>query len=98
MMQYERAGPGLRDGSNSHEGLRASYGHHESQPTPASRRLDETSCLIADIHMPAITGLELYGRLVQAGRRIPTILVTAYPDETRKQRWNRRRKAKHGTA
>ena len=52
----------------------------------ASRRLEETSCLIADIHMPAVTGLELYERLVKEGHMIPTILVTAYPDETTRTR------------
>jgi FixJ family two-component response regulator len=44
-------------------------------------RLDETACLIADIHMPGMTGIELYARLIEAGHEIPTILVTAYPDE-----------------
>jgi FixJ family two-component response regulator len=47
----------------------------------ASRRLDETDCLITDIHMPAMTGLELYARLIELGHKIPTILVTAYSDE-----------------
>ncbi len=47
----------------------------------ASRRLAETACLIADINMPAMTGLDLHRRLIAAGRAIPTILVTAYPDE-----------------
>ena len=47
----------------------------------ASPRLGETACLIADIHMPAMTGLELYRRLIDLGHAIPTILVTAYPDE-----------------
>src|SRR5262245_17129016 len=47
----------------------------------ASPRLGETACLIADIHMPAMTGLELYRHLVGAGRAIPTILVTAYPND-----------------
>ena len=45
----------------------------------ASRRLGETACLIADVHMPAMTGVELYRHLIQAGQPIPTILVTAYP-------------------
>jgi FixJ family two-component response regulator len=31
--------------------------------------------------MPAITGVELYGHLVETGHAIPTILVTAYPDD-----------------
>ncbi len=52
----------------------------------ASRRLEETSCLIADIHMPAMTGVELYARLVEAGQTIPTILVTAYPNEAARAR------------
>ena len=46
----------------------------------ASPRLGETACLIADVHMPAMTGLELHRRLIDIGRAIPTILVTAYPD------------------
>jgi FixJ family two-component response regulator len=44
-------------------------------------RLAETACLIADVHMPAITGLELYRQLMDMGHAIPTILVTAYPDD-----------------
>ena len=46
----------------------------------ASPRLRETACLIADVHMPAMTGLELYKHLIDAGYAIPTILMTAYPD------------------
>jgi FixJ family two-component response regulator len=44
----------------------------------ASRR---TSCLIVDMHMPGMTGLELYGHLVASGTPIPTILITAYADD-----------------
>jgi FixJ family two-component response regulator len=47
----------------------------------ASPRLAETACLIADVHMPAMTGVELYRHLSEAGHAIPTILVTAYPDD-----------------
>jgi FixJ family two-component response regulator len=47
----------------------------------ASPRLVETGCLIADVQMSAITGFELHRRLIAAGYAIPTILVTAYPDE-----------------
>jgi FixJ family two-component response regulator len=52
----------------------------------ASRRLDETACLIADIHMPGMTGVELYACLIEAGHKIPAILVTAYPDEATRAR------------
>ena len=47
----------------------------------ASPQLAETDCLIADVHMPAMTGIELYRHLIDAGRAIPTILVTAYPND-----------------
>src|SRR6267154_3717174 len=47
----------------------------------ASPQLDETACLIADVNMPAMTGIELYRHLIDAGRAIPTILVTAYPND-----------------
>jgi FixJ family two-component response regulator len=40
-----------------------------------------TDCLIVDVQMPGMTGLELHGELVAAGELIPTILITAHPDE-----------------
>ena len=52
----------------------------------ASPRLAETACLIADIHMPAMTGLELRRRLIDAGHAIPTILVTAFPNDVDRAR------------
>ena len=47
----------------------------------ASRFLPETACLVADVHMPGMTGVELHRHLIDAGCAIPTILVTAYPDD-----------------
>ena len=47
----------------------------------ASHRIGETACLIADVNMPAMTGLKLYDHLTEAGHAIPTILVTAYPND-----------------
>jgi FixJ family two-component response regulator len=47
----------------------------------ASPRLHETTCLISDVQMPAMSGLELYRNLIRAGHVIPTILITAYPNE-----------------
>src|SRR5262245_21007161 len=47
----------------------------------ASPRLAEAACLIADVHMPTMTGMELYRHLIKAGRTIPTILLTAYPND-----------------
>ena len=47
----------------------------------ASPQLWVTACLVADIHMPEMTGVELYEHLIERGHAIPTILVTAYPDD-----------------
>jgi len=46
-----------------------------------SEHLTTTDCLIADVQMPGMTGLELHDRLVATGRPIPTILITGHPDE-----------------
>ena len=51
-----------------------------------SSRLAETACLISDVHMPAMTGLELYRRLIDTGHAIPTILVTAFPNDADRAR------------
>lgn len=47
----------------------------------SSSRLDSTSCLIADVQMPGMTGIELHDRLRRSGNIVPTILITAYPDD-----------------
>ena len=46
-----------------------------------SSHVNDTSCLITDIHMPGLTGVELHQRLLSNGSRIPTIFVTGLPDE-----------------
>ena len=46
-----------------------------------SRRLHRVSCLIADMCMPEMTGLELQQHLAASNHAIPTILMTAYLDE-----------------
>jgi len=46
-----------------------------------SSYLDGTSCLVADVQMPGMTGLELHDRLVGSGKTIPTILITAFPND-----------------
>jgi FixJ family two-component response regulator len=40
-----------------------------------------TSCLIADVRMPGMSGLELCRRVVATGNAIPTILMTAFPND-----------------
>lgn len=46
-----------------------------------SQRLHRVFCLIADMRMPKMTGLELHQHLVASNHAISTILMTAYPDE-----------------
>ena len=46
-----------------------------------SPRLKETACLIADVNMSAMSGTELFRHLIQIGHPIPTVLITAYPNE-----------------
>jgi FixJ family two-component response regulator len=43
--------------------------------------LQDTSCLIVDVHMPGMSGLQLQSHLEEVGYRIPIIFITAYPDE-----------------
>ena len=52
----------------------------------ASPLLPQTACLISDVQMPGMTGVELHRHLIDAGYAIPTILVTAYPDEAIRKR------------
>jgi FixJ family two-component response regulator len=52
----------------------------------ASPHLTQTACLVADIHMSAMSGIELHQHLIEAGYAIPTILVTAYPDDVERAR------------
>ena len=41
----------------------------------------DTACLIADVQMPGMSGIELQSHLTAEGHRTPIIFVTAYPDE-----------------
>jgi FixJ family two-component response regulator len=51
-----------------------------------SGRPHSTSCLIADVQMPGMTGLELYDHLVGSGPVVPTIPITAFPNNTDRAR------------
>lgn len=45
-----------------------------------SPRRTEAACLIVDVQMPGMDGLELQERLIALGQRVPIIFITAYPD------------------
>ena len=49
-----------------------------------SHRISDTSCLITDLQMRGLSGIDLQRRLVEEGRGIPIIFITAFPnDKTR---------------
>jgi FixJ family two-component response regulator len=49
-----------------------------------SEDLESTSCVISDLHMPGLNGLDLQDYLAKRGRKTPVILVTAFPDEKKR--------------
>jgi FixJ family two-component response regulator len=51
-----------------------------------SPHLVDTACLIADVQMPAMSGIELYRHLLHEGYPIRIILVTAYPNDVDRAR------------
>jgi FixJ family two-component response regulator len=46
-----------------------------------SSHQDRSSCLITDLQMPGLSGIELQRRLAAQGRQIPIIFVTAFPED-----------------
>ncbi len=47
-----------------------------------SSQLNNTSCVIADVHMPGMSGIELQNLLQTQGHRLPIIFITAFPEES----------------
>lgn len=47
----------------------------------SSGRLHETACLVLDVQMPGLNGLELQSRLITDGHQVPIIFITAFNDE-----------------
>ena len=47
----------------------------------AAANMSHVGCLILDVNMPGMTGLALHRQLVTLGQAIPTILITAKPDD-----------------
>ena len=47
----------------------------------ASDQLGSANCLVLDVRMPGMGGVELLRRLVTSHRKIPVILITAYEEE-----------------
>ena len=47
-----------------------------------SARLDESSCVIADVQMPGMSGLDLLTHMRSHGYTVPFVFITAFPDES----------------
>jgi FixJ family two-component response regulator len=45
-----------------------------------SDRLAETDCLISDVQMPGMNGVELQRELIAQGHHLPIIFLTAFPE------------------
>jgi FixJ family two-component response regulator len=52
----------------------------------SSPRLRETSCLIADVEMPGMSGVELQEYLIARGHKMPMIFITAFPEDRIRER------------
>jgi FixJ family two-component response regulator len=46
-----------------------------------SDRLHDTSCVIADVNMPALSGVDMLILLRSRGYRVPFVFITAFPDK-----------------
>ena len=51
-----------------------------------SGRLHDTACLITDVQMPGMSGVDLQSRLAAEGHCPPVIFVTAYPEAATRER------------
>jgi FixJ family two-component response regulator len=51
-----------------------------------SPHLNDTSCVIADVRMPAMSGVELQAHLLATGHRVPFIFITAFFVESARAR------------
>jgi FixJ family two-component response regulator len=51
-----------------------------------SPSLHETACVITDIQMPGMTGIDLHDVMLKEGPRLPVIFLTAFPDDRTEKR------------
>lgn len=60
----------------------------------AARRLEWADCLVVDLNLPAMSGLDLVDRVRQHGVTVPAVLITAH-DEPRVRDEVKRRGIQH---
>ena len=49
-------------------------------------QFSNTSCIITDLQMPGLSGLDLQDLLIAEGHRIPIIFITGHPDDNARAR------------
>ena len=78
----------VRDGT---ETLVRSLGYRASTFASAdeflkSDQVHDISCLISDLRMPGLSGIDLQDRLIAGGHRIPIIFITGHPEDSTRER------------
>ena len=73
------------------DGLVRSLGYHATTFASAedylqSDRINDTSCVITDVQMPGLSGVELQSQLIARGNCTPMIFITAFPEEKVRRR------------
>ena len=58
------------------------YTFASAQEFLRSAHFDDTSCVIADVRMPVMSGVDLQARLLTQGHRVPFVFITAFPEAT----------------
>jgi FixJ family two-component response regulator len=62
------------------------FGFESAEDFLRSPRVDDSACLITDVQMPGMSGLDLQDCLIAQGCDIPIIFVTAFPEQTIRSR------------
>ena len=58
------------------------YGFASAEEFLRSPHAADTSCLITDVRMPGMSGVDLQSHLIAQGKRVPVIFITAFPEES----------------
>src|SRR5882757_6470847 len=62
------------------------YGFASAEEFLQSSRASDTSCLITDVRMPGMSGVDLQSHLIAEGKCVPVIFITAFPEQSSQTR------------
>ncbi len=57
-----------------------------AEDLPALETLDRATCVLSDVYLPGMSGIELCQHLANAGSQVPTILMTGRDDQNTRRR------------